>query len=158
MSGQSQGGNDTLIVTSGEGNVLYGDAETMQDDASGGNDNLLGGSGADMLYGDAAIYVGNETTGGNDMLNGGGGDDGLYGGGGRDKFVFDADSGNDTIHDFVIGEDEIDLSNYFGEGETPVIDVSQDGLDTVITLNPNDSIRLFETDTDDFNDSGSIIF
>ncbi len=65
-----------------------------------GNDQLAGGSQADTLLG------GNQ----NDQLTGGGGQDFLQGGLGRDLFIYqNADHGRDTIADFQIGKDKIDL-------------------------------------------------
>ena len=53
MDGDSRGGNDTLI---GPGQLLFGDAEIMRDNARGGNDTLIGGDGSsNTLYGDAAV-------------------------------------------------------------------------------------------------------
>ncbi|HZF44523.1 MAG TPA: M10 family metallopeptidase C-terminal domain-containing protein [Sphingomonadaceae bacterium] len=69
-----------------------------------GNDVLIGGAGNDSIRGGA----------GDDRLSGGAGVDTLTGGSGSDIFVFaDASyrNGNDTITDFVIGTDRIDLSN-----------------------------------------------
>jgi Ca2+-binding RTX toxin-like protein len=50
---------------------------------------------------------------GNDAANrieGGLGDDDLTGGGGQDIFVGAVGSGSDVVHDFIRGEDRIDLS------------------------------------------------
>ncbi len=65
-----------------------------------GNDRLLGGSQNDSLAGD----------GGQDVLTGGGGQDSLSGGAGRDQFIYsNANHGRDTILDFQISKDQIDL-------------------------------------------------
>ena len=89
-----QGGNDVLDGGAGD-DVLLGDW---------GNDTLAGGSGADRLAGGA----------GDDVLFGGAGADWLVGDPGADIFVFsaldDPAGGQDTIADFVRGEDRIDLS------------------------------------------------
>ncbi|NQW51288.1 MAG: DUF4114 domain-containing protein, partial [Rhodospirillales bacterium] len=120
-------GNDTLDGGSGN-DALAGGA---------GTDKLSGGSGDDKLSGDADNDtldggVGNDSLdggAGNDRLIGGSGDDSLYGGSGsdvltgglgRDTFVFralDAKSGVDTIKDFEIGLDRIDVSDFFGGSE-----------------------------------------
>jgi Ca2+-binding RTX toxin-like protein len=48
---------------------------------------------------------------GNDILSGGGGNDTLTGGSGRDSFVFDLrKGGTDTLVDFKVGQDKIQLS------------------------------------------------
>jgi hypothetical protein len=94
---------DTLIVN---GSSLDKRGQTISVDGSevvDGNLILIGGFGDDSLIGGA----------GTDLLVGGGGQDGLTGGAGADTFRFDdvSDSaGNpDTIHDFDVGLDLIDL-------------------------------------------------
>ena len=54
-------------------------------------------------------YVG---TSGDDTIEGGTTDDTLTGGEGADTFVFNQDSGRDTITDFTTGTDKIDLSAF----------------------------------------------
>jgi hypothetical protein len=94
---------DTLIVN---GSSLTKPGQTISIDGSevvDGNLILFGGSGADVLIGGA----------GADQLAGGGGQDSLTGGAGADVFRFDLASdsaGNpDTIHDFQVALDLIDL-------------------------------------------------
>jgi Ca2+-binding RTX toxin-like protein len=90
-------GNDSMFGTKG--------AQTLV--AGAGDDNLFGLGGNDELNGQS----------GNDHLIGGAGRDELSGGGNVDTFVFSAlkDSGptkasRDTIHDFELGVDHIDLT------------------------------------------------
>jgi len=66
-------------------------------------ENAVTGDGNDVLIGNRA---GNRLYGmrGDDVLNGGMGDDLLFGGTGRDRFVFDARSGHDTILDWSRGD------------------------------------------------------
>lgn len=96
-------------------------------------DVLFGGKGADVLRG----YNGNDDLSGgagDDILDGGFGDDTLRGGAGRDLFDFaDRQFGNDTIRDFVLGTDRIDL-RVFGIGDTTSLRpyLSQIGSDVVI--------------------------
>ncbi|MGE0251755.1 MAG: calcium-binding protein [Dongiaceae bacterium] len=96
-------GNDTIYgrgdddaITGGRGNdLLYGED---------GNDYINGNDGNDIIYGGA----------GNDEIIGGRGTDILYGGEGADVFrylVGDLGSGIDTIMDFQVGIDRIQLSN-----------------------------------------------
>ena len=59
-----------------------------------------GGKGNDILFGGK----------GNDTLNGGAGDDLLNGGKGRDTFVLTPGNGTDTIADFTIGQDLLELA------------------------------------------------
>lgn len=111
------GGNDTLLggaghdkIEGGAGNDrIDGDAEfettgrsvgTGRDTLFGdeGDDLILGGGGADNLFGGA----------GADTLNGGDGNDILNGGGGADLFIFS--KGRDTIRNFNLKEDVIDVA------------------------------------------------
>lgn len=73
------------------GSVLLGDAR---------GDLLLGGQGGDQLYGGA----------GDDILIDGAGSDRLSGGAGADVFLFTADGCSDTVLDFDITKDRLDLS------------------------------------------------
>ena len=54
-----------------------------------------------------------------DLLSGGEGDNVLFGEEGSDRFIFDFHIGNDSIQDFVVGEDVIEIQanfNILGEG------------------------------------------
>lgn len=79
-------------------------------DGESGNDTLIGGGGIDTLIGGI----------GNDSLAGGAGDDRLTGNAGKDRFVFKSKTeGLDTITDFVVVDDTIDVSKAgFGGGLT----------------------------------------
>lgn len=81
---------------------------------------FYGGSGADTVQGQSGNQLldggaGNDTIlggSGDDILVDGAGTDTLAGGDGRDVFVFDRDGDTDTISDFRLGYDRIDLSAY----------------------------------------------
>lgn len=75
-------------------------------DGGGGHDSLTGGDGADTLIG-------------------GSGDDLLFGGNGADTFQFSVNSGNDTISDFDINSDLIDVSRILGVTDLSNITISQ---------------------------------
>ncbi|EEB83747.1 calcium-binding protein [Roseobacter sp. GAI101] len=75
-------------------------ADVLAGDAS--DDHLLGGAGNDTLSG----------NGGDDILSDGAGSDLLIGGAGRDRFIFGGDGAVDTIGDFDITQDSIDLSGW----------------------------------------------
>lgn len=83
-------------------------------------ENAIGGAARDYLVGNdvANLLKGN---GGGDVLNGLGGNDVLWGGAGADEFRFFADSGIDTILDFLSGTDTISLAEIdadtFAEGD-----------------------------------------
>ena len=105
-------GNDTLQGFAGKDKLQGGK----------GNDLLKGGKGKDVLEGgkgDDTLEGGqNDDTldggSGDDILLGGSGHDLLTGGSGQDTFVYEAvDHRRDTITDFEIGIDKIDLSGLF---------------------------------------------
>ena len=99
------GGNDTLDGGTGNDSLSGGDGDDAIIGGSG-NDVLAGGNGVDTLNGGA----------GDDVLAGGAGRDMLTGGDGKDTFVFraiDGKAASDTIADFEIGRDRIDVSDFF---------------------------------------------
>ena len=114
---KGRGGADRL--EGGDGNdVLFGDDENDRLAGGAGHDQLFGGAGNDRLEGDAGS---DDLFGfdGDDRLDGGAGYDDLVGGAGNDTFVFGpghVDDGThgrgDEIHDFTVGEDLIDLTQF----------------------------------------------
>ena len=84
-------------------------SETM--DGKGGDDFLYGGKGNDTLLGGLGddLLDGGQ---GRDILDGGAGDDILTGGRGGDSFVFRPGFGHDTITDFALFEDRLDISGF----------------------------------------------
>lgn len=83
----------------------------------GGSDRLLGHRGDDQLSGNSQADVVNGGAG-NDVLNGGGGSDRIRTGGGQDRIVYrSAEQGVDTILDFTVSADVIDLSRVFAGPE-----------------------------------------
>ncbi|MGR3630923.1 MAG: M10 family metallopeptidase [Limimaricola soesokkakensis] len=102
-----QAGRDRLMGDAGSDRLMGGGgADSLSGGAIGdvlrgqrGNDNLWGGDGMDRLFGDA----------GQDRLDGGLAPDTLTGGAGADIFVFAAGYGTDTITDFAIGQDRVEL-------------------------------------------------
>jgi large repetitive protein len=90
-----------------------------------GHDTLIGGPGDDVLNG----------GGGNDILIGGPGNDRLIGGQGNDIFTFRAvTEGFDTIVDFEIIRDRIDLSSIVGLTWGQV-SLQQSGFNTLLSIN-----------------------
>lgn len=81
---------------------LHGNGAANDLTGNGGADLIMGGGGNDSLYGAA----------GNDVLLDGDGSDALWGGAGADVFVMSGDDALDTIHDFDITEDRLDLSDW----------------------------------------------
>lgn len=126
-------GDDQLYGGAGN-DVLSGGAGDDQIRGGAGNDTLSGGDGDDQLFGGAGRDTLSGGAGddflsggaGADILNGGAGDDVLEGGAGADRFVFDGDSGADTILDFQ-NNDRIELTGLTSYA------IAQDGDDVVIT-------------------------
>ncbi|SEI08626.1 type I secretion C-terminal target domain (VC_A0849 subclass) [Pseudomonas asplenii] len=131
-SGASVSDNFALAVADAPANTITGDNNANTLNGTTGADLILGLDGNDTLNG----------GGGRDILDGGAGRDELSGGDGADTFRYthlldsyrDYDSGGvtatDTIHDFTVGVDKIDVSalGFLGLG-----DGSHDTL--YITLN-----------------------
>ncbi|WP_284205428.1 DUF5801 repeats-in-toxin domain-containing protein [Psychromonas marina] len=91
------------------------DSDILNADNSGeslygfdGSDTLMGGTGEDMLFGGE----------GADILSGGEGNDILAGGNDNDLFTWENNaSGIDTITDFKLDEDQLDLSQILSDGD-----------------------------------------
>ena len=139
------GGNDTYVVdNAGDTTVELagGGVDTVQTALAAYTlaaevENLTGTSaGGQALTGNSAnnAIVG---AGGADTLTGGAGTDTLTGGGGADVFVVTVGGGADTVTDFVVGTDKIDISA-FGAYQTIV----QSGADTLITVAAGVTLRL----------------
>lgn len=108
------GGNGKDVVTGGRG-----------------NDTLLGGNGVDRLDGGA----------GDDRIAGGRGNDVLTGGAGRDTFVIEQAGGSDTVTDFQVGVDHLELVGTALK-RVSFADANKDGaLDCVLTFD-NGSVTL----------------
>ncbi len=109
-------GND-IVVGSNDSDTLRGGSGSDYIAGGGGNDYLSGGAGVDFIFGVGGHNIlsggeGNDYLAGgwgNDALDGGEGDDFMYGGGGANRFLFTANSGDDTIGDFNVWRDVIDL-------------------------------------------------
>ncbi len=100
-------GNDILLGDDGVGadDQLIGGAGIDRLEGGAGNDVLLGGEGDDSSVSLISAGAGPQTTlaaglyggDGDDVLDGGAGDDTLDGGLGADQYLFNRDSGNDTV-------------------------------------------------------------
>ncbi len=153
LVGSSHG--DRLTGSSGE-NVLSG---YHGDDilyGLGGNDILIGGQGNDTLHGGGDDDSLRGDSGrdslrggdGNDRLDGGSGNDDLYGEEGRDTFVFAHGGGHDTVHDFRVGSDHLNLNT-----RDPVeVEFREEGGKNwiVFKLSQTDSIKIEGNISTDF--------
>jgi Ca2+-binding RTX toxin-like protein len=85
------------LIGSAHDDIFHANDSGMVLNGGAGNDQLFGGSGADTLIG-------------------GGGNDTLSGGAGADTFVWQAgDKGTDTVADFQLGTDTLDLGSLLGD-------------------------------------------
>jgi len=121
-------GFDDLIVgadsaspngpSSGESYIIFG--------AAFGNGVIFGTTGDDIINGTAGADIirgrdGNDTLiglDGNDRLEGGGQNDTLTGGAGLDTFVLGNDGSFDTVTDFSLTDDTVDVAGFFAPGVT----------------------------------------
>ncbi|HIK30153.1 MAG TPA: hypothetical protein IGS17_14715 [Oscillatoriales cyanobacterium M59_W2019_021] len=163
-------GNDTLSGGLGQDSLwggndddhLFGDEGDDRLDGQLGNDTVSGGSGQDTLFGkdgddalsgddgDDRVYG----HAGNDTLSGGAGVDLLWGGDGEDVFLLAVGEGRDTITDFQIGLDSLQLPegvlfsqlNFQVSGNDTLVKLSKTGEAIALLKN----IRPFDINRSDF--------
>ncbi|MDE4145237.1 calcium-binding protein [Phaeobacter gallaeciensis] len=142
LSGQN--GSDLLLGAAGFDTLVGGSGhDTLK--GGGGRDQLKGNGGKDTLIG------GNK----NDDLSGGRGNDVLTGGRGKDTFVFAKGGGNDTITDFQVGRDAIEIGR--GASRFGQLDFEKDGDDVVISF-ANVEITVSDTRLDQLQNEDIFIF
>jgi len=121
---------------------LRGTANNDEIRGEEGNDRLIGLAGNDRLRGDE----GNDTLlggAGNDRLRGDKGDDLLTGGTGNDRFIFNLQGGDDTVSDYVDGQDRLDFTNFNFASIDDLLDQAvQSGADVVFTLPTDVTVTL----------------
>lgn len=98
LTGTAAGIDDAFLTGAADVN-LTGNGLANRLTGNSGNNVLDGGSGNDVLDGGL----------GTDTLIGGSGNDTLTGGGGQDVFAFSATFNQDTIRDFSVANDRLDL-------------------------------------------------
>ena len=153
-------GDDTLKGAPREDDVLRGLEGDDTIYGYEGDDELHGGKGDDFIAGGD----------GDDVIYGGEGDDHLWGDGTRsdiqlagatdyDTFVFKPNNGADTIQDFNVNEDRIDLSHFSSISDLSDLSIQQQGQHAVISLGSQGggSIRLLGVSASDL-DAGDFIF
>jgi serralysin len=125
-------GNDSIFGGSGNDTLFGGQNNDLS--IGGRNDDLLSGDrGADTIYGGS----GNDTLlGGNgdDFLSGDFGIDVLTGGGGSDRFAIQPGRGTDTVLDFTVGEDFLELVNGLQFSD---VSLEQNGQNALVRRNSN---------------------
>jgi Ca2+-binding RTX toxin-like protein len=152
-------GDDTLIASVGN-DVLEGGTGADELFGRGGGDMLDGGAGPDDLSGDD----------GADRLKGGLGTDTLSGGAGADIFDFDTTSSIDTISDFELGTDRIDLADVLVSATPSTFDafvlVVADGPDSRVLVDVDGAtggptftelVRVSDTDAVALDDAANFI-
>lgn len=102
------GNNDDILIGYDGTDVLEGGNGDDYLLGGRGNDTLQGGNGADILIGGAGRDTLQGGTG-DDIIIGGAGDDTMHGGVNADTFVMGRNSDDDTILDFDISQDVIEL-------------------------------------------------
>jgi Ca2+-binding RTX toxin-like protein len=132
--------NDTVTVTATD---LQGHSDSLhfvfQQSGSGGA-TLVGTAGKDIIF----------STGGDDMLTGLGG---------RDNFVFAPHGGtpsHDTITDFTVGLDKLDVRAFGALLSTSPPAAVQQGSDTLITLDSDDTVLLKNVNVSSLHNSDFI--
>lgn len=125
---------ENLLVRRSSGSDARGNDLDNQIDGAEGNDSIRGYEGDDILIG----------RGGSDWLSGGDGDD---------IFVFtdlsDAGDQGDTVSDFTIGDDVLDLRGIANQVGAENIEFVQDGQDTKVVANGTELATLQGVSKDD---------
>jgi Ca2+-binding RTX toxin-like protein len=160
LQGNLMGRGDTFVDTgNGAGNDAYGAYFAAGDNWQ--TEFIIGTAGDDVLDITNQDVTFNNFQGnpaklnefirgeaGDDTITGSSGNDTLIGGTGEDKFVFLEGDGKDTIADFQVGKDTIDLTAFaFTDDESNgEIDGVIAGDELVITESSGDSIINLEND------------
>lgn len=148
------GGNDKLVGGSGNDRIFGNDGRDFLNGGNGddilrgggGNDQLVGGTRNDRLYGDA----------GSDFLNGGRGRDNLFGGQNSDTFYFERGDGKrDTILDFEVGTDLIEIGN--GATSISQLNFEQHSNDVIVRF-ADVRFTVEDVTVADLNDSDNFVF
>ena len=143
-------GETPPIATPGDDETIFGTILADNIDGLAGNDQIQGDEGDDFLIGSA----GDDTLfgeAGNDTLTGGTDNDLLIGGTGIDVFSFGANNGEDTINDFEVANEIIQVDSGLGfvtgqdvfEAITLAGDVTGGGRFARVTLSPGNTITVF---------------
>jgi serralysin len=128
-----QGGRSNDTLNGGDGaDVVIGKRGSDTIFGSNGDDLLLGGQGNDTLLGGS----------GDDRMIDGSGKDQMTGGTGADVFVFKQDGKRDSVTDFTLGTDKIDLSDFTMLYHFSTLDIITKSWGYLIKVQ-DESIQLF---------------
>ncbi|MGS2724031.1 beta strand repeat-containing protein [Porticoccus sp. GXU_MW_L64] len=139
--------------------IVAGDAAAVAASSGGaglnvlsGFENVTGSQNADTLIGDdnANVLNGN---GGNDSLDGSAGNDTLIGGAGLDSFVVREGSDADTVTDFDVNDDVIEVVDLVDDAAAALALAVNNGEDTVIDFGNGDVITLTGVDAADLTEA-----
>ncbi len=149
----------TTITDPNDPNTVTG-VQIDLSDFGGGTITLNGITSVSDLTADMFVLDDFAGGDGDDIIEGGTTDDMLTGGGGADTFVFNQDSGNDTITDFTSGTDKIDLSAFTNITSFDQLFGFQAGDDAVIFLGfcGGGTITLRGVQLDDLDPSDFILY
>ncbi len=149
-------GDDTVYGEGGT-DLIHGGSGNDTIDGGSGNDGLRGGSGDDNIYGgdgDDIIHGGD----GSDIIRGGKGSDVLIGGEGKDIFTWEVDDydpgANDTIIDFELGTDVLDLTAFNSSSYDISLNVTDNDVEITIEkvdgedAGTSQTITLLDTNLD----------
>lgn len=146
-------GNDTISGNSGRDKLFGGSGgDTLK--GGNGNDKVFGGNGSDKVFGGKGSDLLNG-GGGRDVLQGQKGSDVLTGGSGRDAFVFNRGDGHDTITDFAVGIDHIQIGR--GASRLRQLDFEQRGDDVLVSFR-NVEITVEDMTVSEIADSDNFLF
>jgi VCBS repeat-containing protein len=146
------GGNDEATGSGGDDLIGGSDGNDMLNGMGGddtlygaeGSDTLTGGAGDDLLYNGAGDDSASGGAG-DDILWGGADNDTLSGGDGGDSFIFANGHGTDTITDFNVDEDTLDLSLIAGIDDFSDLaaEDATSGGETGVLLHTSESSSIF---------------
>lgn len=101
-------GNDTIFGGDDNDTIITGNGNNVVDGGAG-VDGITAGTGNDMISGGAGVDT-IDAVNGTNTVTGGTGNDVITAGDGTDTFVFAEGDGSDSIDEFAVNVDKIDLS------------------------------------------------
>lgn len=152
------GANDDTINLGAGNDTGFGGAGKDFIQGKDGNDRIDGGAGADKLVGGS----------GSDTIEGGAGNDHMWGGqwwrdNASDVFKYQHGGGKDTIHDFEVDADQIDLTAYglsYEDVQDRIIDrgwATEINLEGIDKSGAGDKILLKSINPDDLNETNFLL-